>query len=313
MAKKIHLGEVLQAKHKDSGALEGGACLKGDCVGTYKEDKSCSYRWEVVHACRGGEYVGLGRKQHYVTPKGVTGRVRTMRYQTKGSKGSSKPKFSPAKYPSSLPAPDAANKDWDIDGPTTSYKITQKIGGKTVVFDTVKKDENFESVTRPWWNNAHHMIPKATLRGRINAMNNPAGWKGPATLRRVIACFLLKAQYNVNHYRNMIILPMDAEVGRLIGLPRHLVLEDKPAALKSGDKKTKFDHEKYGDLVWSELDPIMDEFTKGAKKADKGDCVTKEVNGSKEKLEELSDRCYRGITTGVKKGDPISLLKAIPV
>lgn len=314
MAKKKenHLADILDATHHDSEALEGGSCIKGDCLGTYRENRSCSYRWQVVKAFRGGEHAGIFRTQHYVTPAGVTGRVRTMRYQTTGSKGTKKPKYNPSKYPSSLAPPSVKNKDWDIDGPAKDHQITNKVDGKLVVYDTVKKGKNFEKLTKPWWNNAHHMIPKATLRNKIADVKNPAGWKGPATLKRVITCLLMKAQYNVNHYRNMIILPMDAEVGRLIGLPRHLVLEDAPAAVKSGDKKTKFDHERYGDMVDQELVPIMDEFTEAARKANKDECMTEEIKGSKAALEKLSDRCYKGITQGVKKGDPISLLKKIP-
>jgi len=90
------------------------------------------------------------------------------------------------------------------------------------------------------------------------------------------------------------------------------VLEDAAAQVRSGDAKTKFDHEAYGDLVGKELRPIMDSFCKIGKKAADGKCVTPEMKAAKEQLEELSDRCYRGITQGVKKGSPISLLTSLP-
>lgn len=56
----------------------------------------------------------------------------------------------------------------------------------------------------------------------------------------------------------------------------------------------------------------MNGFCKIGRKAADGKCVTPEMKAAKDQLEKLSDRCYRGITQGVKKGSPISLLTSLP-
>lgn len=312
MGAQDHLAKVLEAKHEDSGAIEGGACIQGDCAGQYKENDSCSYRWQVVDAY-GKAVHPLGRTNFYVTPT-LAKPAATARYETSKSKerklgpGDPGREFYPPHYPAKLPIPDPAKKDWEVGGPTEDRDVVEN----GTVFYTVEQGKNYQRDTWPWWNNAHHLVPKATLRNAVEGLKNPSGWNGPATLAEVVKCFLLSEKYNVNHFRNMIILPMDTEVGEAIGLPRHLVLEDADAKAASGDAKTKMDHQAYGNLVEKELTKILDEFTKAAKQADKGTCVTEEMKAAKDRLDELSDRCYRGITEGVSKGQPISLLASIP-
>jgi hypothetical protein len=160
----------------------------------------------------------------------------------------------------------------------------------------------------PYWNNAHHLIPKGTLKASINEVGEE-----DSDLREFIVGGLLNAKYNVNHWINVVILPMDREVGRLLKLPRHLILEDETVL----DGKTeKFDHTAYGDLVKKKLDSIMKGFKDKFKPDDPNKCEAwKTAKLSKTKLVNLSKKCFRSITVFGKTkrgaGAPLSELPSL--
>ncbi|HYO71587.1 MAG TPA: AHH domain-containing protein [Archangium sp.] len=68
---------------------------------------------------------------------------------------------------------------------------------------------------KPYYHEAHHVVPDATLRDVIVKV-----FPNPMIAIRV-ASEMLDAPYNVHHKDNMIILPMDEQVGDLLGLPIH--------------------------------------------------------------------------------------------
>jgi A nuclease family of the HNH/ENDO VII superfamily with conserved AHH len=149
---------------------------------------------------------------------------------------------------------------------------------------------NFTTSFWPYWNNAHHMIPKGTLNAEIaKADTDPR-------IVNLIRAGLLKAPYNVNHYINMILLPMDTEVGKILNLPRHLSLDDGSTAF---DRKPKFDHIPYNYKIEARLKSIIDEYTAKAAeiRGENQDCDIKKMAPlSKLKLHKLSDDCYQAIT-----------------
>lgn len=74
----------------------------------------------------------------------------------------------------------------------------------------------FRTGFAPWNNNAHHLLPDAQLRDGIFGV---AG-EDP-TAEDLIIKGLLDNEYNINHWRNMMILPQDQSVGCELSLPTH--------------------------------------------------------------------------------------------
>lgn len=74
----------------------------------------------------------------------------------------------------------------------------------------------FRTAFSPWYNNAHHLLPDAELRDGIFGT---AGDLPEA--QDLIIKGLLDNQYNVNHWRNMMILPQEHDVGCRLSLPIH--------------------------------------------------------------------------------------------
>ena len=111
-------------------------------------------------------------------------------------------------------------------------------------WDITADGENFQTrCTRPYWHEAHHIIPSGALQEAISksAENEPL----EPTFVALIRDGLLKEMYNLNHMRNMLILPMAREVAYALGLPRHRV---------SADARS---HTEYSDKVRMRLDKIF--------------------------------------------------------
>jgi hypothetical protein len=89
----------------------------------------------------------------------------------------------------------------------------------------------FRTAFAPWNNNAHHLLPDAELRDSIFGV---AGDSPDA--QDLIIKGLLDNEYNINHWRNMMILPQDQDVGCDLSLPIHPWGDSHPsysAALKA--------------------------------------------------------------------------------
>lgn len=142
---------------------------------------------------------------------------------------------------------------------------------------------NFDHFKVPYWHNAHHIIPNGALKGAITK----AG-KEKAGLTNLIKQGLLKATYNLNDRKNMIILPMEQDVGDLIRLPRHL----------RGDGTRRFSHPDYSRDAEEQMKDIIDSYKKIALDALKAVEKTHEKPNatlSKTALETLSEQLYEQI------------------
>ncbi len=82
----------------------------------------------------------------------------------------------------------------------------------------------FRTAFAPWPNNAHHLIPDAQLMNGIFdlAADLP-------TIQETIVQGLLKSPYNLHHWKNMMILPLDPKHGCALGLPTHPQGDTHPA------------------------------------------------------------------------------------
>ncbi|MFY2563942.1 AHH domain-containing protein [Corallococcus terminator] len=286
MAKNKHLTEADTQLHKRiPNALDDGACLTGH-ESKYTEKNSCSYRYQVVEHSRanGGRAAlyKLGDESFgQLSRDNVLGLIQTSRYRT--TKGPSRTNPSgkyprDSKYGDQLRVPRPG--DWDVDGPHR----TGALGASGLPIDP---GMNFTNSYWPYWNNAHHMIPQGTFNTQIEN-------SGPRTAL-LIRAGLLKAKYNINRFNNMLLLPMDTEVGKLLNLPRHLTLDDGSTEF---DDNPKFNHTLYNAKVTSRLDSIISDYKEEVEKITTQDekCAIAEVGPlSKVKLYSLSIYCYESI------------------
>jgi hypothetical protein len=305
--KPIKKGSVEQQKHfLSSGAasphhvesgLENGGCLTGH-EGTFKPNRSCSYRWQAVERSR------THRKpiynldftdadvQRVINQRDPNARVgpgllMTSAYYSKDKKTGQK-FVTPLGYATRLKIPKDF-RDWWIE-----------------------KGTNFQGFIVPWWNNAHHLIPKGILNKGIDdgARDNPR-------VRDVVVCSLIEARYNINHHRNVVLLPMDKEVAVMYRLPRHLVLEDETEIQETGSPV--FNHQSYNATVSQRLRGIIRSYKRACDDAVRRDCNTKFISIAKTQLEHLSRDCYAEVTesartsgtTGLTGGRAISELREI--
>lgn len=276
-SKKGHFGDAsFDELHlvADSTDAEDQACLTGhlSSFAEFANKRSCNYRWQCYE---GNEADSSITERLHGYPTVAQDDVET-------DQNVSNPKDWLIQYCFSLPAP--REEDWHIGGPK------QPIQRKTfrVFQTTVPAGKNFTKALWPYFNNAHHIIPKGTLQKSIKQLGSD--------LSDIVQKALLKAHYNVNHKTNMIFLPMDKRVGSLVRLPRHL----ERRALRS--------HPVYDDYVKAEkkletdedkgLKRIMNEFKKAAKQAQDAagdDHPIPDADLSKKKLEKLSRTLLKDI------------------
>ena len=117
---------------------------------------------------------------------------------------------------------------------------------------------NFQHFLKPWWHNAHHIIPNSTLRKAISKAS-----ESDSRLYNLIRGGLLMGSYNLNDKVNMVILPMGEEVANSIGLPRHL----KGHEAGPNESKKYFNHPDYNARVKIRLSPVIDSYKSIAQQA----------------------------------------------
>ncbi|WP_239989216.1 AHH domain-containing protein [Corallococcus macrosporus] len=125
------------------------------------------------------------------------------------------------------------------------------------------------------------MIPKGTLDSVIQEQE--------ARISNMIQKALLKAKYNINHKKNMLLIPQDREVAALLNLPRHIQLKDDDT--KSLPASCT-DHPVYNVMVSrmiEGLNKIIENYKSICEKSkDKDEHETPDVELDKSRLEELS-------------------------
>lgn len=161
--------------------------------------------------------------------------------------------------------------DWKVDGPSRPPTDPRKDSRGF----TIQNGKNYTNARWPFWNNAHHMIPKGTFGRLINQTGKAY---------QLLRVCLLEAKYNIHWKRNMFILPMDVSVAAELMLPRHLGL------IKPSDR---FNHPDYNDVVESRLKAVIDDYKRTCDQA-VGEAKPHELPKaklSKAKLEHLSKVC----------------------
>ncbi|MBU8899855.1 hypothetical protein DRW03_15850 [Corallococcus sp. H22C18031201] len=155
----------------------------------------------------------------------------------------------------------------------------------------VSLHRNFtESWTRPYWHNAHHVIPRSVLHDELTA----AGKEDPRITDMIIQG-LLRAEYNLNDRENLIILPMDREVATSLGLPRHL-LGDEAQPHEPLQGRQIADHPDYSRRVRLMLRPVINQYKRLMKQKLSEDHPGPPDALAKEQVVRISQQIYQAIT-----------------
>lgn len=242
MSEEQHAKDLADLKDKHKTGSAGEACLNRH-VGYYAKSNTCSYRGQAYEKASSDSKV-------YDWPKYEPLSKRTSGIQTAArSEGG---KTIPDWYKTELTPP--KEKDWDV-----------------------ATDGNFQDKCyTPYWHEAHHIVPNSTLRAAIAAVGT--GMKDPPAMVLAVRGGLLDEGYNLNNKKNMIILPMDREVGLTIGLPKHRKTQDHRS------------HSAYSKHVRLELDKILGKIREAAEKHKKQD-----YNSCKKEIEALAEDLYEAI------------------
>jgi hypothetical protein len=155
----------------------------------------------------------------------------------------------------------------------------------------VGQSGNFDHFRRPYWHNAHHIIPNGALNSFIDKTEE-SDYRLPNLIRQE----LLIAKYNLNDKENMVILPMERRVANALGLPRHLLRDEGGP----NDKMEFFSHADYSREVEGKLRDIVNDYKSllDASSEEAGEEHRKAPGQlSKEKLENLSKTIYKEIKT----------------
>jgi hypothetical protein len=166
------------------------------------------------------------------------------------------------------------------------------------------KDDNFNHFAKPYWHNAHHIVPNRAL---ASAINDAASQAKNAELINLIKAGLLKAEYNLNDKINMVILPMERIVAAALALPRHLKRDE----VGPDEKKEFRSHADYSKRIENKLVGVMRNYKETLAKALDSDHQGPPDDISKEQLEELSESTYDAIIKagGYIGGKALSQLK----
>jgi hypothetical protein len=242
MSEEQHAKDLADLKDKHKSGSAGEACLNRH-VGYYAESNTCSYRGQAYKQA-------TSDSQLYNWPRYEPLSKRTSNIQTAArSEGG---KTIPDWYKTELAPPKQGS--WDVG-----------------------KHGNFQDKCyTPYWHEAHHIVPNSTLRGAIAAVGT--GMADPSGMVLAVRGGLLDEGYNLNNKKNMIILPMDREVGLTIGLPKHRKTQDHRS------------HSAYSKYVKQQLDEILGKIRAASKEHKKPD-----YKGCKEDLEALSAHLYKAI------------------
>ena len=241
-----HLDDRFLKKHVKTSSTGGGACLTRH--EKRQKNNSCSHIWQAYEKAE-AEESGPDSIYNYPRYKSLVGKK-----HKSGARMARKGIFPRGlKIEETGPQPN----EWDLGKPG-----------------------NFQSWTKPYWHNAHHIIPNAILAECITEAASES-WR----LYLLIRAGLLEAEYNLNHMVNMIILPMAEEVARGLRLPRHLL------GPEGGETRS---HKNYSRGVKDRLSGVMDDYLAILDKKKEGH-PTPPNSISKEKLEQTSTTTYKDI------------------
>lgn len=260
MGKDNHFtDEELEELHQPKNGAEGRGCLIRHQPRT--EDHQCSHQWQARVKAESDDTV-----YNYPAYKKLCG---SGKFKTAARTARSDNPF-PRDYA------DLINGYYMKDKPTHKGKEWD-----------LGKGQNFNHWLKPYWHNAHHIIPNTGLK---RAINDSADEYEDARLPNIIRYCLLKGSYNLNDQVNMIILPQGRVVAETLGLPRHL----KGDEVGPDEKKEFFSHLDYSQNMKNKIDKVIVEYVESLESALENHPEPPTAL-SKSKLERISKITYDSI------------------
>jgi A nuclease family of the HNH/ENDO VII superfamily with conserved AHH len=243
---------------------DGGKCLNRHV--SYWAKQTCSHRWQAYLHALADSSVYNWPKYKKLSEKGE--QLRTDVEAKVHVIGSRKYPFYPGFYKRLLDAPTKGT--WDVSETNKNFK---------------------RSTVKPYYHNAHHIVTNSELNDALNTVGSDVQSKRPSVDGvRLVRDSLLRAGYNLNYKINMIILPMDREVAKVLGLPKHLA------------ETTSRDHPKYSEMIKKLLRSVMNDLRKELEDAlGKGEDHDKiKVDLCRKRLEQRSTVVYNLILAAAK-------------
>ncbi|MDH5729703.1 MAG: AHH domain-containing protein [Gammaproteobacteria bacterium] len=282
-----HFYEENKEYHKPvPNSTEGGQCLVGHegNFSKFANKNSCNYRYQAYEQAKSEKKI----KDYLHSYNDATNQilihdqfdsVRTSAYTTNA--GGKQPPY----YCARIAPPKKG--DWDVGGPKRVIRRKSFLREKIII----PKGFNFTQDTWPYWNNAHHLIPKGTLKNVIK--DEKIGMEIGTLMEKG----LLEAEYNVNHKINMLFLPQDKEVGEILDMPRHIQLKEGDDNSIAANCTQHPVYDKMVKEIDKGLENIVQEYKGKIQDALKEDCEAPKFKLSKQKLESLSRRLLNMILT----------------
>jgi hypothetical protein len=165
-------------------------------------------------------------------------------------------------------------------GPKNRYSWPALVPGgprKPGAWDFGGKDNFKRSSRKPWWHEAHHIVPHAELRDAMDKVG--AGFSNQVEIVAKVRRGLRKEGYNLNEKINMIILPVKKKQSDVLGLPLHRKTEKHMS------------HDQYSDMVEVKLRPIFSSMKASADRCKKPPPYL----AVRKKIEHLSTKVYQQI------------------
>lgn len=261
---------------KDLHQPKGGASEKG-CLTRHQSREvghKCSHQWQAI--VKAEENPTMYNYPAYKSLCGDGNFVTGARVSDRGN-------FWPPRY--------AMQHTFDENDNWIPYKKRPKPGQWDLGIS-----RNFQHYLKPYWHNAHHIIPNSTLS---KAINEAVKDEDDARLANMIKGGLLKGEYNLNDKVNMVILPMDKAVGDAMNLPRHI----KGHEAGPNEDDEYWNHPDYNRLIQRGLKGVMADYKKAIKDAiDDEDHEKIPTKLAKEQLEEASDAVFQVIKNPAEYG-----------
>jgi hypothetical protein len=259
--KEEHLDATTGLPHHFEKAHDGGSCVWRGIYKYYVH--SCSYRYQALGRA-------LDDLKVYDWPAYKAAADKGQAVETSYDAQKDYPRW----YRSELEVP--KKNEWDVKG------------------------RNFKGSLKPYWNQAHHIIPVGSLENSLQqvaeglAKTRQKEGKERLTSSSDILFYLkgslLKSKYNINHKKNMIILPMDNAVADILRMPKH-----------GGPDSNN--HVEYSRLMKDELDKIMDNYRSCfCDLPDKEHISEEDRELQKARLEALSEDFYEMLTRDCPRG-----------
>jgi hypothetical protein len=168
--------------HKCTGAVEGGKCLNRHEVGF--RQYSCFHKWQAfIRATEDSKYYNWPRYENEARDQ-----LPADGHPFNAGKGRI--------YFGNMGKPGPG--DWDVDWGKYNFKY---------------------DCNKPYYHEAHHIIPDSILQSVL--MKVLGGDGGSTELVLTARNMLLEQCYNINHKLNMVLLPMNPHVARVLSLPVH--------------------------------------------------------------------------------------------